>query len=269
MLSLIIPWCNRNELQEALPSMVKNIETIGGDISIVNLAGDKQWLENQIGEFKNCVSIINVNNSERFVKTRAQNIGAKHTKQPYLFFCDCDIILSDNLLQNLLDQVVSNKHSFGTLAGVKETKLNAREANNLTLFGYELRLKIRDGTEVKIVDNEEDVMDGTRQAPGLLMVARSDFESINGYNGHMDGWGWEDQDMICRLSLKAKLTRINFGKALHISHDDVARMQPYMQYKDRWESRDRMFRSALANYDKDNFMGTYSTDAETYTVDFS
>jgi N-terminal domain of galactosyltransferase len=99
------------------------------------------------------------------------------------------------------------------------------------------------------VDNEEDAEKGTRQAPGLLLVRRSDFMRIEGYNGRLHGWGWEDQDMIARLTLGAGLRRIQRGVATHLSHGDTARIAHYPPVRDRWESRDRMFRQALSNYD--------------------
>jgi hypothetical protein len=112
------------------------------------------------------------------------------------------------------------------------------------------------------VDNEEDAEDGTRQAPGLLFARREHFEAINGYNAHLHGWGWEDQDMISRLTLGLGLTRINEGRAIHISHDDQARIGFYPPVASRWESRDRMFRAALSNYDNNCFAGTFSQDVE-------
>jgi glycosyltransferase involved in cell wall biosynthesis len=262
MLSVIISWYNRNELKKALPSIVENVRAVGGDITVVNFMGDSHWLEDQIQEYAADVRIVTVTDQVRFNKARAQNIGADATSKPVLFFCDCDIILSKGTLQNLLEQITTTPNSFATLKGVKETDQNARQANNLVMFGYELRLKIKDGTSAQIIDNEEDVTDGTRQAPGLLMVRREDFLKVNGYNGRLNGWGWEDQDMICRLTLHAKLKRITSGIAQHISHDDEARMQSYLGFLDRWQSRDKMFRTALSNYDLGDFLGTYTVDAE-------
>ena len=264
MLSIIVPWYNRQELKLALLNLAKSMEEIGGDITIVNLGGDQELLESQVKDWKKFLSIINITSQGNFNKPVAQNIGASYAKFPYLFFCDCDIILPPGILLSLFNKIKENNNVFGTLAGIKETEINSRKANNLILFGYELRLKIADGTEVKIVDNEEDAEVGTRQAPGLLLVKRSDFEKINGYNSQLDGWGWEDQDMICRLTLKGKLTRISWGTAFHISHDDETRMQGYHNYDDRWQSRDKMFRRALANYDQDFFMGSYTKDIKSY-----
>ncbi len=262
MLSVVVPWYNRNELKKALPSLVENVREVDGDITIVNFMGDSRWVEEQIADFANEVRVVTVTDHGRFNKARAQNIGAAATSKPVLFFCDCDIIFPKGTLRSLLNEIMDTPDSFGTLKGVVETDENSRQANNLVMFGYELKLKIKDGTSVQIIDNEEDVTDGTRQAPGLLMVRRDDFLKVNGYNAGLNGWGWEDQDMICRLSLYAKCKRITTGIAKHISHDDVARMQSYLGFLDRWQSRDAMFRLALANYDADKFLGTYLEDTK-------
>jgi hypothetical protein len=154
--------------------------------------------------------------------------------------------------------------TFATLAGVRESERNSRRAGHVVRFGYQLRLRTADGRELEILDHEEDAEDGTRQAPGLLMVRREDFLRVDGYNAELHGWGWEDQDMISRLTLGAGLERIQHGHALHLSHDDQARIGAYPATRDRWESRDRMFRTALANYDRADFQGTYRQDVRDY-----
>lgn len=260
MLSIIIPWYNRIELKNTFPPLIHYSSKIGGDVTLVNFGGDECLLNEQLSGIRNKISVVHVRNVLGFNKPIAQNIGAYCSKQPYLFFCDCDILFTNPSLLMLLDKVQQQSNAFGTLSMVKESKLNAREAGNLIMFGYILKLKISDGTEAMIVDNEEDATEGTRQAPGLLLVRRNDFENINGYNSELDGWGWEDQDMVCRLTLNTKLKRIAFGNAIHISHTDKERMQGYHNYTNRWQSRDRMFRHALDNYNKGILIGTYTAD---------
>jgi hypothetical protein len=92
------------------------------------------------------------------------------------------------------------------------------------------------------------------------MTHRESFERLGGYDGRLHGWGWEDQDMIARLTLGEGLRRVQSGHVRHISHADEARIRYYPPVKDRWESRDRMFRQALANYDCGHFAGTLAAD---------
>jgi glycosyltransferase involved in cell wall biosynthesis len=261
MVSIIVSWRDRVELARAIPFLLAEVESVGGELLIVNYGGNEQLLKSQVLGYQDRVKLIQVGPRQFFNKAAAHNRGAFFAKQELLFFCDCDILLPSGTLANMLTSVKQYDGTFLTLAGVTETEKNSRQAKHIIRFGYELNLKAADGRQLKIVDHEEDADDGRRQAPGLLMVRKQHFLDIDGYNSELDGWGWEDQDMISRLTLGAGLTRISDGYVLHISHGDEARVSAY-PYADRWASRDRMFRRALANYDDANFKGTYATDTE-------
>jgi len=262
MLSIVVTWRDRIELGQALPSLVAIADEVEGDVTIVNFGGSNELLKAQLGDYGHRVSVVQVDDQEYFNKSSAQNLGASQTTQPFIFFCDCDTIVDRITCISLLEQLDSRPGTFGTFAQLRETAVNSRGGRHVTCFGYELRIHTADGRQLRIVDNEEDAEAGTRQAPGLLMVRREDFLNINGYNARLHGWGWEDQDMISRLTLGNGLERITYGSAIHISHDDHARIGHYPPVTNRWESRDRMFRQALANYDNANFKGTYDLDVQ-------
>ncbi|HUO36609.1 MAG TPA: galactosyltransferase-related protein [Mycobacterium sp.] len=261
MLSIIVSWRDRVELAAALPSLLGAACAVGGDLTMVNYGGSSALLRDQIGSYVDDVRVVEVVGEEYFNKGRAHNLGVAHTDQPILFFCDCDIVLEPMVVRELVELVAENSGTFGTLAGVRESELNSRNGKHVVCFGYELRIRTADSRELRIVDHEEDADNGTRHAPGLLVVRRTDFLSIGGYNSklHVYGWGWDDQDIIARLTLGAGLRRIVQGTATHLSHDDHARVQAYPM-SNRWESRDKMFRQALDNYDRADFQGTYETD---------
>jgi GT2 family glycosyltransferase len=260
MLSIVVSWRDREELARALPGMSAVAQATGGDLTVVSFGGSRQALREQIAGQADALTVVEVGEQRYFNKACAQNLGAAASVQPYLFFCDCDIVLDPETVARLAHRLRSSPGSFATLAGVRESALNSRGGRHVVCFGYELRIRTADGRLLQIVDNEEDAENGTRQAPGLLLVRRSDFLAIGGYNSRLHGWGWEDQDMIARLTLGAGLTRIQEGVAIHLSHGDEARIAAYPPVKDRWESRDRMFRQALANYDLADFQGTYDRD---------
>ena len=262
MLSIVVTWRNRKELARALPSIYRAAREADGDVAIVNFGGSPQDLATHIRSAGiPAVDVIEVPDQKYFNKARAQNVGAVNTSGRVLFFCDCDIVLEPRGVAELAARVADSANLFGTLAGVRESDLNSRRAGNVACFGYHLMIRLANGRSLQIVDQEEDAQSGARHAPGLLMVRREHFESIDGYNGRLHGWGWEDQDMIARLTLGAGLQRIQAGIATHISHDDEARMAYYPPAANRWESRDRMFRQALHYYDMGDFRGTASSDA--------
>jgi len=260
MLSIIISWRDRDELGRALPALRAAARAAGGDVTVVNYSGTDQLLMPMLGEPGPDLHVVTVADQQYFNKAAAQNIGAAHARHPVLFFCDCDIIPEPEQVADLARRLHAGGDQFATLAGVRESEINSRGARHVVSFGYELRIRTADGRQLRIVDNEEDGQDGTRQAPGLLLVRREDFLAIEGYNSDLHGWGWEDQDMISRLTLGRGLERINEGYALHLSHDDHARTAFYPKMASRWESRDRMLRKALANYDDANFLGSYQRD---------
>lgn len=258
MLSIIVSWRDRPELKQAIPSMIDVVEKIKGELVLVNYGGDLDYLMELKGS-NDCVKIVDYAFDGFFHKTKAQNIGAYFAKNEVLFFCDCDIILEESYIEKITDLLKNDKKYFATLLGVKETIPNSREANNVVEFGYELHIKVANGNSLKIIDNEENAVSGTRQAPGLLLVNKENFIKINGYNGRLNGWGWEDQDMISRLTLGLGLTREKEGIAFHISHNNESRTKHY-PIQDQWESRDKMFRQALNFYDQNDFKGTFDID---------
>lgn len=260
MLSIIVSWRDRDELGRALPGLRAAARALDGDVTVVNFSGDAARLAPMLGGAGPDLHVVTVDGQQYFNKAAAQNIGAAHARHPLLFFCDCDIVLDPPVVAALASQLGPQSGRFGTLAGVRESETNARGARHVVSFGYELKIRTADGRQLRIVDNEEDGNDGTRQAPGLLLVRRDDFLAVDGYNSDLHGWGWEDQDMISRLTLGRGLERVNQGHAIHISHDDHARVAHYPLVSSRWESRDRMFRTALANYDDANFQGSYQRD---------
>jgi glycosyltransferase involved in cell wall biosynthesis len=258
---IVVSWRDRPELGRTLPFLTRCAERHGGSVILVNYGGSIEQLSVLLRGASSPTTVVTVRDQRWFNKARAQNIGAAHTSSQLLFFCDSDIIIDDGSIDDLVAQVRADQGRFGTIAGVTETERNARKAGNVVMFGYRLNMRLANGRMLEIADNEEDAEDGTRQAPGLLVTHRQSFERVNGYNGRLQGWGWEDQDMIARLTLEAGLFRIHSGHVRHISHDDDARMRHYPIARDRWESRDRMFREALANYDQADFRGTFAADA--------
>jgi hypothetical protein len=260
LLSIIVSWRDRVELGRALPSLVAAAHQAGGDVTIVNFSGSPALLRDQLGDRAGDVRVVEVAGQRYFNKSSAQNVGAASTDQPVMFFCDCDIVLEPASVAALAHQLATTRGVFATLAGVRESEVNSRRARHVVAFGYELHIKTADGRQLKILDSEEDGETGLRNAPGLLLVRRDDFVAIGGYNAGLHGWGWEDQDMIARLTLGRGLRRVMAGEAIHLSHDDHARIAHYPAVSSRWESRDRMFRTALANYDDNNFLGTLERD---------
>lgn len=261
MLSIIIPWKNRDEIYRSITRAVDVADELGGEVILVNYSGDLGL--NRLPRSRR-LRVIEVGARKYFNKASASNVGARYANYPLLFFCDCDIILESDVVSEC-SELARSPRTFATVAHIQEESLNSLETTHIRCFGYHMTIKTQDDLEVQIIDFEEDTSTGLRNAPGLLFVKRDDFAEINGYGGFLHGWGWEDQDMICRLTLGLGLQRQQHGTLTHLSHDDRARLAEYPPVPNRWESRDRMFRTALARYDKQMFRGTWIEDVETHS----
>lgn len=261
MLSIIISWRDRDEIRKTLPEAIECVKPFSGEVIVVNYSGDEQKLRSMIKP-DSALRIVSVDNQKYFNKSSAHNIGIHSAQNDVLFFCDCDVLVEKYAVEDLFSRVSGSNTTFATIKGVVETKINSREAKHVVCFGYTMHIKTADGRELNIVDNEEDGSDGSRPAPGLLFVKKEHILKVSGYNGMLKGWGWEDQDMISRLTLGCGLNRYQDHCLKHLSHDEDSRMTHYQYFPSRWESRDRMFREALSNYDRNDFHGTYYEDIE-------
>lgn len=264
--SIVIPWRDRAQIATTIPTFIAEARAVGGEVVLVNLGGNESDLRRYLGSHADGLRVVNRYAAEHFSKPRAMNIGAALCTHDVLFFCDCDVVLEAGSVAALRDAVLGDAGTFATLRYVVEA-VPTEKKGHILRCDYALRIILRSGREVRIENHEHDMPAGHRKAPGLLCVRREHFREIQGYNSHLSGWGWEDQDMICRLTLGLGLRRRSMGQGVHLTHDDEQRTTAYEQ-KDKWLSRDRAFRHALAAYDRGEFLGTLSADsAETVSAE--
>jgi hypothetical protein len=114
-----------------------------------------------------------------------------------------------------------------------------------------------DGSIIELNGNWEDAVDGSRAAPGIISVKKADLVEVEGYNSELQSWGGEDNDIQLRLRRVLKLTHVQRGEAMHISHGDEQRCLYGM-------SRDQSGAINLATmcrrYCAGDFRGTYAKD---------
>lgn len=123
-----------------------------------------------------------------FNKSIALNLGLNVLKEhyfDYVLICDADIIFNEKTIEQFI------KLNSCILDEVIETK---DKSISRIAFGI-IKTQI-----------------------GLLL-------KVNGYDSNFIGWGFEDHDIIHRLSKLDDFKRI--GKANHISHCDIERIQNY------------------------------------------
>ncbi|MGY3602748.1 MULTISPECIES: galactosyltransferase-related protein [unclassified Bradyrhizobium] len=259
-LAVVVAWRGRTELERCVRSLLDSTERVGAQIVVVNFGGNKRECVRLLPRHHRRVQVEHVSGHKFFSKPCALNIGAAMTKADVLFFSDCDILYEARMITRMYRTILGASDLFCTVKNVRETKREgSRKPGLIKVFGYNLFIRLRNGRTHWIDDSEEDAATGGRAAPGLLMVRKSHFLKIGGYNSHLTGWGFEDQDIISRLVLMLGLRRMTLGSAQHISHSVESRTRFYRD-ADQWASRDRAFRQALQNYNSGLFSGTYKVD---------
>lgn len=267
LLSAIIPWSNRPDLQKALAGNESWLRSQFVEIIIVNCAGDRLALK-QLLHQKWFAPITHVElPAPRFNRSLALNIGLFVSTAPTVFILDADIILQCDPLANLLPLVTSE--AYVSIEQVLESELptcwwkgpdalgssvnfiRSIEETRTFEFGW------ADGTTTKITEFASNHCTGCRAVTGLIMVDRDQLRSINGYNSSLELWGWEDNDLELRLAKQFSLNRVASGRAIHLSHSDAMRaVGNKTMAQSNWDNLVTVCRK----YSQGDFQGTYSSD---------
>lgn len=72
-----------------------------------------------------------------------------------------------------------------------------------------------------------------RSQAGVIVMPRSIYEEVGGYNEEYDGWGYEDNDFAVRITKKYGPPQRVFGPMLHLWHDPGLNFQqPNIAYNE-------------------------------------
>ncbi len=267
LLSVIIPWSNRPDLQNALAGNESWLRSQSVEIIIVNCAGDRSTLERILHE-KSFAPMTHVElPAPRFNRSLALNIGLYVSTAPTVFILDADIILQCDPLADLLPLV--NAETYVAMEQVSESEppspwwkgaeplessvsfIRSIKETRTFEFGW------TDGTTTSITEFASNHCTGCRAITGLIMVDRDQLRAINGYNSSLELWGWEDNDVELRLAKAFSLNRLASGRAIHLSHSDTLRaLGEKTVAQSNWDNLVAVCRQ----YSQGNFHGTYSSD---------
>jgi hypothetical protein len=147
--------------------------------------------------------LIVIKNEQRFHRTRALNLGAlvarKVDDPQYLLFTDADIIVRDGSV--FLDNIASGS--------TPDYVLDSRYALGARRQG---------------LPREHDPEHRTRGIRGTHLVRSELFFRINGFNQHLQGWGFDDFELYTRY--RQQSTKVSFydrNSLFHQPHDDAHR----------------------------------------------
>lgn len=140
----------------------------------------------------NTLKYIFVVDQAYFNKSLALNVGSSFCTADYVLFCDADIKLGAEYIDEVKAQMIK---------------------------GFD--------SHVLTPENVVESSDGKiRPAPGVCALNLQIFRKIEGYSSRYKGWGLEDMDFLHRLGL-AGITLKKAGSGVHMSHEDCERTQNY------------------------------------------
>ena len=259
-LSVVIPWRDRPELASCLAHNLPLLASLDAEMVVASCGGDPALLgEALAGLSSPALRVIEVP-APRFNKGLALNLGAHAARAGRLFFLDTDVLLEEAFLPRALPRL--DGRSFVTVRRVAESLPSpAAEAPGLAEIAWSVELVARGGRKARVETNRVRFRDGSRGGPGLILLEREHFLAVDGMNSDLEGWGWEDLDLVARLQLALGLKRRTEGRAVHLTHGDEVRD---LGGRSRGASEQANFAQCLANYRLGCFTGTYGDDVATW-----
>lgn len=261
-LSVIIAWCNRDELTETLLRNAPVFARAEAEVIVVNCGGDRARLDGLLRHIA-LPNLYVVTLDVPFNKALALNVGVAASEGASLFFLDADVVLPADFFDTVLPRL--DAHTIVTVDRVVESSSieathEEREGTAIQDIAHQVVLS---GPEMQICieTNRVHLGDGSRSGPGLILLAREDFIAQDGLNSDLEGWGWEDLDLIARLTFARNKNRIQAGTVLHLSHGDDVRAGGAERKR---ESEQQNFAACVHNYSVGYFFGTYDDDRETH-----
>jgi Glycosyltransferase like family 2 len=253
-LSVIITWCNRAELERTLAENGPLFDRYNAEVIVVNCAGSQANLRKILSRAQpGRLSCVNVQTTV-FDKCLAINLGVSVAQSERLFLLDADILLTEDFLPTAFD-IVGERHFF-TVERVLESDPQPSPDNQLEEMKTHISFVSRDGRKA-MATVRRGLGDDSRNAPGLVMLARKHFLAVGGMNADLRGYGWEDRDLLLRLQFALGLEERSAGSMIHISHKDE---DQHVAWQDRQKSEQWNFAAVLKNYRAGHYAGTYHDD---------
>ena len=270
VLSVLIPWCNRREIRTTLAHNVPILHRFGAEILIMNCGGDAEQLKILLFDsgFAGLPDIwITDLLHPHFNRSYALNIGVHLSKSSRVFVLDADILLNTEIVRDALE--ILERSAFVTVENVFESQprdnlfggdSSKQEPLSVVKRNF-VDISLADGTSIRICTFRRNEVDGSRAGPGLIFLRKKDLIQVEGYNGDLQYWGWEDNDLQVRLKRVLNLEHFEVGNVLHLSHGDGDRAL----FGKSPESTNRSNLGVCCErYAQGNFRGTYSRDVESW-----
>lgn len=216
-LSIIIPTKDRGGIfKQTVESALLSIAQKKAEIIIIN---DSKIPIKEISPS----SIIHIYQNTGNGVASARNLGAAKASSDYLLFLDDDILININVINKLLQYAKDGPHKIFLPNWVYPNELNSELGK--TSFGrFILKHKLNSlkGWINLNSWSEIDLMEIKSGASFCLLIHKSKFNSINGYNEKFPYAGAEDYDFCERL--KSNGTRFFIDPYMVVHHNEADRI---------------------------------------------
>jgi glycosyltransferase involved in cell wall biosynthesis len=254
--SVIIPWCDRPELAESVRRNRDAFRKSNADVIVVNCGGDPNICQRCVATCPQSIRMLNL--PVQFNKSLALNIGAKASSRDVLMLLDADVAIPDDFFSLLLRHYEAG--FCVTVEQVFESDIKELRTDDHTPHAFEIAHYFEfvnaGGKKVTIETQRQHLPSGSRSGPGLLLVSRREFIEVGGMNSRLEGWGWEDIDLLVRLELLLGTKR---RQAAWVTHIRGTHAQTTYQ---KASSQELNFRTCLANYSSSILEGTFTHDIQ-------
>jgi len=251
--SIVIPWCDRPEIETALIANQAIFSRHDVEIVVVNAAGDCGELTELLHRAGDSRIRAIYLPEARFNRSLCRNIGVLVSGGEFVFLLDADIVLKSDLLGDALGYLRSGS-TFVAPERIVESKPRVEKA-----WAFLAERIVT--TEFITADGRRAVLRartspwGIRPGDGIILARRSDMFEVGGLNSDLPGWGFEDTDLQIRLQLKLGLTRVEVGEVMHLTHATDHREAK------SWEQN---LHTCTRNYSQARYTGCLDGDARSW-----
>ena len=236
----------------------------------VNLNHCKRYYKKMI---PNCEIIIQESADETFNKCKLYNEGASQAKYDSLCFLDSDVFVSYESLNKSIEVIKDNPNTvaIGYNGAALYLSYMAKDALNEDFTYEDLANIIPSKYKLKLLDkNNMFEVANLRAVGGCLLMDKSCFDDINGFNPNFTGWGYEDNEIIIRgHKLGKNVVYINAEKPylFHLPH--MHKSDRSNQHEDRTHQKNENHNLAeftrvqqMNNIDLSNYIKSWETPAD-------
>lgn len=215
-LEVLIPVKGRKTLTKTILSLI-DIDLI--DLITIITVDELDFSETKLTNNPK-LRVIQLKKQVEFVKSFYLNQGIKLSLGKFILISDADIIWNTRAVAELYHSVCFQNKTIAHVADVQESEIQNHALKRSRFTPVVVKITPQH-FQVKIVSESVSLK---RPGCGLICTKKETLLSLGGFNESLQGWGWEDQDLLIRGQiLDCQIAKV--GEVIHLSHDDSLRNQ--------------------------------------------